>query len=51
MKQALNRGASTDFSAALHYESLVQGVPSDTDDHREGVAAFREGRDPDFNGK
>lgn len=51
LKQALNRGASTDFSAALHFESLVQGVLSDTDDHREGVAAFREGHDLEFNGE
>ena len=49
-KQALNRAASSDLAAALEVEALSQGLAVASDDHREGVAAFFEKRQPKFSG-
>lgn len=50
-KQNLNDGAVVDFSTALRNESTAQGLLRATHDHREGVDAFFEDRDPEFEGE
>lgn len=50
-KQALNRAFSHDFAAQLAVEDELQTAAGQTDDYREGVAAFLEKRKPSFTGK
>lgn len=49
-KRLLGSGLEKSLDAALHDEAVVQGLVFETDDHREGVEAFFEGRDPEFRG-
>ena len=50
-KRVFDRGADASHSAGLLMESQAFGRLLTTDDVAEGVAAFREDRDPEFTGK
>ncbi|AEG14416.1 Enoyl-CoA hydratase/isomerase [Desulfofundulus kuznetsovii DSM 6115] len=50
-KMLINRGLSADLETALAYEALAQSVCMQTEDHKEGLAAFLEKRAPKFKGK
>jgi enoyl-CoA hydratase/carnithine racemase len=50
-KQLLNAAAHVDVQTGLALESLAQSVALKTQDHREGVLAFREKRRPEFRGE
>jgi 2-(1,2-epoxy-1,2-dihydrophenyl)acetyl-CoA isomerase len=49
-KQALNSTFSNDFETQLGVEDRLQAAAGNTDDYREGVAAFLEKRKPLFKG-
>ena len=49
MKQAMHENMSRHWSEAIDYENLLQVQARTSDDHEEGVSAFLEGRDPEFN--
>ena len=50
-KRAFNRAIMPHLDDALDYEADLQAIAVQTDDHREGIAAFREQRRPQFTGK
>ncbi|MEM1035035.1 MAG: enoyl-CoA hydratase-related protein [Myxococcota bacterium] len=50
-KRAAYRSFETDLSNALELAATYQGIAQRTDDHREGVAALLERRDPKFSGR
>ncbi|ODR81895.1 enoyl-CoA hydratase [Haladaptatus sp. W1] len=47
-KQALHENLGKDWREALDYETMVQSQAYDMPAHIEGVAAFLEGREPEF---
>ena len=49
-KRAINHGLHATLEHALDYEADVQEIAGRTADHREGVAAFLEKRQPTFTG-
>ncbi|SDQ90178.1 enoyl-CoA hydratase/isomerase family protein [Natronobacterium texcoconense] len=49
MKQAMHENMGRRWSDALDYENLLQVHARSSESHEEGVAAFLEGRDPEFN--
>jgi 2-(1,2-epoxy-1,2-dihydrophenyl)acetyl-CoA isomerase len=49
-KSLLNRSLALDLETSLSWEALVQGMMIESDDHREGLAAFFEKRAPRFSG-
>ncbi|MBZ0267471.1 enoyl-CoA hydratase/isomerase family protein [bacterium] len=49
-KQLLNRAADVDVATGLALESFAQSIAIGTQDHREGVRAFREKRPGTFTG-
>ncbi len=49
-KRAFNRSFVTDLPEALDYEAYIQEMASRTQDHKEGVKAFYEKRQPSFKG-
>jgi len=49
-KRAFNRAVLGDLEATLDYESHLQETAGHTEDHREGVRAFLEKRQPQFHG-
>ncbi len=51
IKRTLNKSLSSDLDTILAYEATIQQIASETEDHREGVAAFLEKRAPRFGGK
>ncbi|NUB93792.1 enoyl-CoA hydratase/isomerase family protein [Haloterrigena sp. SYSU A121-1] len=50
-KRVVNAARDTDTQTAGVLESLAQSTLLETDDHREGITAFREDRDPEFTGE
>jgi enoyl-CoA hydratase/3-hydroxyacyl-CoA dehydrogenase len=50
-KKVMNEGADASFDAALAMESQGFGLLMSTEDVREGTAAFRDDRDPEFRGE
>lgn len=50
-KRAINAAWGSDLETQLEYEAMLQTTVGKTADHREGVAAFLEKRDPRFTGK
>jgi 2-(1,2-epoxy-1,2-dihydrophenyl)acetyl-CoA isomerase len=51
IKRELARNALGDVAAALTYEAEVQSIAGETEDAREGIAAFGEKRPPQFGGR
>jgi 2-(1,2-epoxy-1,2-dihydrophenyl)acetyl-CoA isomerase len=49
-KRAFNRAVYADLAGALDYEAHLQEIAGRTEDHREGVAAFREKRQAGYAG-
>ena len=47
----MNEGADADLDAALTFERQGFSILMGTDDVAEGTAAFREDRDPEFEGR
>lgn len=50
-KRVINAAKDTDTNTAGLLESLAQSTLIETEDHHEGVAAFRQNRDPEFTGE
>lgn len=50
-KRVTTAARDTDVATAGLLESLAQSTLLETDDHREGIEAFRENRDPEFTGR
>lgn len=50
-KSLLARSLDCDLETSLHWEGLVQGMMIESEDHREGLAAFFEKRRPRFTGR
>ena len=51
IKRALNRSAVSDLDAMLDYEAVIQEIASQSEDHKEGIAAFLDKREAKFRGK
>ncbi len=51
IKRTLNKAMTVDLDALLDYEAYIQQIASETEDHKEGVAAFLAKRSPQFKGK
>jgi 2-(1,2-epoxy-1,2-dihydrophenyl)acetyl-CoA isomerase len=50
IKTLLNKSSTSTLDQMLEYESFAQTIAYTTPEHKEGVAAFREKRQPDFRG-
>lgn len=51
MKRILNRSLDLDFLTICDQEALAQGICCQTEDHREGISAFLEKKNPNFKGR
>ena len=51
MKRGICRGLDNDLDTQLDFESYAQNLCRETEDFKEGVNAFREKREPRFQGK
>ena len=51
IKRTLNKAMTIDLDALLDYEAYIQQIASETEDHKEGIAAFLEKRPAQFKGK
>lgn len=50
-KRLIDSGGERPLQEALQFEATAQATLMETADHEEGVSAFREGRDPEFEGR
>jgi len=50
-RAALWNGMESNYDEALQLERVSQKIASSTEDHREGIAAFKEKRPPNFQGR
>ena len=50
-RRALYRNQEADLRSALEFETFAQNICSETEDAREGIAAFVEKREPRFSGR
>ncbi|MBB1633420.1 enoyl-CoA hydratase/isomerase family protein [Cupriavidus sp. UME77] len=50
-KRAINRGMQTDLDSGLEYERYASAMIVDSEDRVEGMRAFLEKREPQFNGR
>lgn len=50
-KKVINHGQDMDFVTGRKFERTAQSVLIDSEDHREGLEAFREKREPEFEGR
>lgn len=50
-KRLLDHGVDSTLDRALDFEATAQGTLFDTNDHEEGVLAFSEDREPEFEGR
>jgi 2-(1,2-epoxy-1,2-dihydrophenyl)acetyl-CoA isomerase len=51
IKRTLNKSLAADLDSMLDYEAQIQQIASETEDHKEGLAAFLEKRPAKFKGK
>ena len=51
IKRAVYRGIESDFDSQTYYESYVGKLSELTEDHHEGIQAFKEKREPEFRGR
>ncbi len=50
MKQMINKSFHSDLNEMLEYEACCQEIAGNSDDYKEGVAAFNAKRKPEFTG-
>ena len=51
MKLEINQSLEKDIVSCMEYESLLQAILAQTEDHKEGVYAFLNRRSPVFRGE
>jgi 2-(1,2-epoxy-1,2-dihydrophenyl)acetyl-CoA isomerase len=51
IKKILNWGQQSDLKTVMELEYFAQGICRETEDHKEGLKAFKEKREPNFMGK
>lgn len=51
IKRTLNKALTSDLDSLLEYEAYIQQAASETEDHKEGLAAFAQKRAAQFKGK
>ena len=51
IKENINLAMRSDFRAILDRDAITQTICTQSTDHKEGLAAFAEGRDPQFQGR
>lgn len=51
IKRTLNKALTSDLDSMLDYEAYIQQIASETEDHKEGIAAFLEKRKAQFKGR